>query len=140
MSREIKMNNIDSAYFLFYYQPQGLGDAPEVNDSLILDLKTIIIFGKRFGVSKGSSNLDFKKKVIIINSNDAHDNFQFRFINKATLSGNFDHWNLDYVKIDQYSSRCDTSFLNDVCLLYIIAQVFYQGIMKCHGFTLMKVC
>ncbi|GIS08032.1 MAG: hypothetical protein CM15mP112_01440 [Flavobacteriales bacterium] len=39
MSLEIKMNNIDSAYFLFYYQPQGLGDAPEVSDSLILEFK-----------------------------------------------------------------------------------------------------
>ena len=28
--RNIKMNNIDSAYFLFYYQPQGLGDAPKM--------------------------------------------------------------------------------------------------------------
>ena len=119
MSLEIKMNNIDSAYFLFYYQPQGLGDAPEVSDSLILEFKNNNNIWKKVWSKQGSSNHDFKKKVIIINSNEyLHDYFQFRFINKATLSGNFDHWNLDYVKIDQFNSSVDTSFLNDVSFVY----------------------
>ena len=59
MSREIKMNNIDSAYFLFYYQPQGLGDAPEVNDSLILEFKNNNNVWKKVWSKQGSSNLEF---------------------------------------------------------------------------------
>ncbi len=119
LSREIKMNNIDSAYFLFFYQPQGLGDAPEINDSLILEFKNNNNIWKKVWSQQGSINLDFKKKVIVIKTNEyLHDYFQFRFINKATLSGNFDHWNLDYVKIDQYNSNVDTSFLNDVSFVY----------------------
>ncbi len=39
-------------------------------------------------------------------------NFQFRFKNYATLSGNNDHWNLDYVRLDKGRSRSD--FLQDV--------------------------
>ena len=37
--------------------------------------------------------------------------------NLATVSGNFDHWNIDYVKLDEYHNSSDTSFLNDVAFV-----------------------
>ena len=36
-SRPIDLSVVDSAYLLFYYQAQGLGDNPQTEDSLILE-------------------------------------------------------------------------------------------------------
>ena len=47
-----------------------------------------------------------------------HNSFQFRFKNYATLSGNFDHWHLDYIKLDNFSISNDTSNINDVAFVY----------------------
>ena len=41
LSQEINLSNINAAYLLFYYQPQGLGDNPQTEDSLILEFKDI---------------------------------------------------------------------------------------------------
>ena len=41
ISQEIDLSNISTAFFLFYYQPQGIGDNPEIQDSLILPSKEL---------------------------------------------------------------------------------------------------
>ena len=56
--------------------------------------------------------------LIFINDNKfLHQKFRFRFFNYATLSGNFDHWNLDYVLLDKFNSVSDTNELNDVAFV-----------------------
>lgn len=45
----------DSVYFSFYYQPQGLGDKPEKQDSLVL----------QFGFPSGEMELDFIDSVMV---------------------------------------------------------------------------
>ena len=68
---------------------------------------------------KGEYSHEFKKQIFIIDSSDyLSNNFQFRFRNKATLSGNFDHWHIDYVKIDEFSAPLDTTQLKDVSFVY----------------------
>ena len=119
LSHEIDLSNVNTAYLLFYYQPQGLGDNPQTEDSLILEFKDAndnwIVKWKK----KGESNYEFKKRAFIINSSDfLINNFQFRFRNKATLSGNFDHWNIDYVKLDYFINPLDTTNLEDVSFVY----------------------
>jgi len=119
LSQEIDLSNINTAYLLFYYQPQGLGDNPQTEDSLILEFKDVnnnwIVQWKK----KGEYSYEFKKRAFIINTSDyLINNFQFRFRNKATLSGNFDHWHIDYVKIDEYSTPLDTTKLEDVSFVY----------------------
>lgn len=37
-----KLSPADSLYFSFYYQPQGTGDAPETNDSLVLKFGCVV--------------------------------------------------------------------------------------------------
>ena len=47
-----------------------------------------------------------------------HAGFQFRFRNLATITGNNDHWHIDYVYLDE--NRTDTVapvYYNDVCLI-----------------------
>ena len=36
-SQKIDLSQTDTAYLLFYYQPQGLGNDPQITDSLILE-------------------------------------------------------------------------------------------------------
>ena len=33
LSQEIDLSAVNTAYFMFYFQPQGLGDNPQVEDS-----------------------------------------------------------------------------------------------------------
>ena len=36
-SRIIDLSDVDTAYFMFFYQTQGLGNDPQLTDSLILE-------------------------------------------------------------------------------------------------------
>tara|TARA_B100000902_G_C27312751_1_gene919386 strand:- start:487 stop:2295 length:1809 start_codon:yes stop_codon:yes gene_type:complete len=122
MSHNVNLSSIDSAFLLFFYQPKGIGDSPEMEDSLILEFKDINnnwnVVWKKAGAD--SITTIFRKKFFVINDIDyLHSDFQFRFINKATLSGNFDHWHIDYVKLDQFNSisdlyPIDVSFVYDI--------------------------
>lgn len=122
-------------YISFYYQPQGLGDAPEEKDSLILEF-----YEPEAGIWNtiweipGGTNQNFEQVILHINeSKYLKKGFRFRFKNWASLSsnsvpsevGNVDHWHIDYVKLDKNRSASDTvhhdiafvnpmhSFLND---------------------------
>jgi len=125
----------NTIYLSFYYQAQGKGDNPEVQDSLALDFyapdedtwTTVWEI-------EGQNISDFKQ--VIIHVNDAKylkPNFRFRFRNKASLSnstnaskiGNVDHWHIDYVYLNSGRSASDlihhdvaftepmSTFLND---------------------------
>lgn len=91
LSQEIDMSNIDTAYLLFYHQPQGNGDNPQVQDSLILEfLSDSLGFKswKKVWSVAGSTLKEFKKNVLMVFEQEfLHSTFQFRFRNIATLSG-----------------------------------------------------
>ena len=122
LSQMIDLNSLDTAFFLFYYQPQGYGDNPQIEDSLFLeflsDSSGIKVWDRIWSIP-GDGLQEFKKNIIMITDQKyLHDSFQFRFRNFATLSGNFDHWHLDYIILDAFSSSIDTSSLNDVSFVY----------------------
>lgn len=93
----------DSLIFSFYYQPQGNGFAPRVQDSLVLefydvDLDTWI---KKWS-KPGSALHDFELAFIsILEDRYLRSEFRFRFRSKGRLSGNFDHWHIDMVWLDE---------------------------------------
>ena len=120
LSQEIDLSLIDSAYFLFFYQPKGIGDKPQIGDSLILEFKNMNSDWDMVWYNICDTIIsEFTKEVIILKSSDYLTSFfQFRFRNYATISGNFDHWNIDYVKLDEFQNSSDTSTLNDVSFVY----------------------
>ena len=109
----------DSIYLSFFYQPQGLADAPETNDSLSLEFfapsekKWISVWSV-----KGTGVHEFKPVIICIDKDKyLRKGFRFRFINHASLSsiqndpamtGNCDQWNIDYVRLDRNRTSADT--------------------------------
>ncbi len=122
-------------YLSFYYQPQGIGDAPEEKDSLFLEF-----YEPEAGIwnivwkKEGSLIKDFEQiNLHITESKYLKKGFRFRFKNLASLStnsvpskvGNVDHWHIDYIELDTGRSTSDLlphdiafvnpmySFLND---------------------------
>jgi hypothetical protein len=73
---------------------------------------------------EGSTFHQFKKVVYIFTDPEYLTlDFSFRFRNLASVTGNFDHWNIDYVKLDEYHNSSDTSFLNDVAFVRNTPQI-----------------
>lgn len=114
-------NNLVLSYF---YQPEGLSDRPEEGDSLILEFLDTAgnwdLIHQHAGVPLSVSTLvriEFDQNFILIqDAQYLHAGFKFRFRNLATITGNNDHWHLDYIYLDQ--NRTDTTapvYYNDVC-------------------------
>ena len=118
LSKPIDLSGLSAAFFMFYFQGKGIGETPEIQDKLVLEF-----FNGSFWVEKWSSfgvaMLEFEKEVIIIDSAQYLTNdFKFRFRNYATISGNFDHWHIDYLVINELLNVSDTTELNDVSFVY----------------------
>ena len=122
----------DSVYLSFYIQPQGMGDAPQLEDSIVLqfynpkDDKWLSVWnmeGMRLDTFITRYGTDFLQVLIPITDSDYFAaNFQFRFYNYASIpglnipswrSGVYDHWNLDYVLLD-LNRTYDDIYHNDV--------------------------
>jgi hypothetical protein len=113
----------DSIYISFYYQAEGFGEAPEPNDSLCLDFfkpnqnKWQKVWGvKGYNPSAVDTNF-YRVRVPIADTAYLDSTFQFRFRNKATISGSLDHWHIDYVQIKRNYFYPD-SVLDDVSYAY----------------------
>lgn len=116
----------DSVYLSFFFEGRGLGDAPEVNDSLVLEFKDNAGFWRRewfqLGYASGTAPDTFQQVLVKVPQlappyNYFHSVFQFRFRNKASLYGNLDHWHIDYVRFDKNRSAID-SLIQDVAFVY----------------------
>ena len=119
LSQEIDLSVVDTAYLMFYFQGKGIGDAPQFNDLLVLEFRNDTLGWEQVWYSNGQTMQEFKKIINLINEPKfLHNAFQFRFRNYATVSGNFDHWHIDYVKLDEFLTPNDTIQLNDVAFVY----------------------
>ena len=117
--KKINLSSLSSVYLMFYYQAKGMGDTPELQDKLILEFCNDTLGWEQVWLSHDTISEEFRKVVIVIDdSRFLHDAFQFRFKNYATISGNFDHYHIDYIKIDELLSTIDTLQLNDVSFVY----------------------
>jgi len=118
---DLNLPATDNIWLSFYYQPGGLGDLPEENDSLTLhfyspeEMRWYSVW-----MATGDSSELFKPVLIRIDQTKfLKKGFRFRFINYASLSpnkidpsmtGNCDHWNIDYIFLDKNRNEGDTIF------------------------------
>jgi len=133
----------DNIWLSFYYQPGGLSDLPEENDSLTLQFYAPDET-KWYSVwkVKGNSKQDFKLAMIKINQpRFLKTGFRFRFINYASLSanlsdpsllGNCDQWNIDYVLLDKNRNENDTVFAD------VAFRLPLRSVLKSHEAIPMK--
>jgi hypothetical protein len=110
----------DSVYFSFFYQAQGRGNAPEAQDSLMLEFKepSDTVWTHVWAVPGYSlTDSTFNFVLIRLDTRFLYSSFQFKFKNRATLSGNVDHWHIDYVYLDKNRFNPTRSF-SDVAFVY----------------------
>ncbi|MGW8314861.1 MAG: T9SS type A sorting domain-containing protein [Bacteroidales bacterium] len=114
----------DSIYLSFLYQPAGLCDPPEDQDSLMVDFfapdsaRWINVWSV-----PGSELQPFRQVMLpVTDSSFLKEGFRFRFRNRASLArnndypdmrSNVDYWHIDYVKLDRNRFIADT-VLRDV--------------------------
>lgn len=115
-----------TVYFSFYYQAQGLGDAPEPTDSLVVEFYSPLMETWNWAWSSpGHAVSDFSQ--VLINIGGAkylQEGFRFRFINYASLADSYepslkvnaDHWHLDYVYLNNNRHYRDT-IIQDLTLI-----------------------
>lgn len=131
-----------STYLSFFYQPQGNGNAPEPCDSLVLQVTSGNGVWNTIWAMEGMDYNTFRSNILHI-APDRPDTlefalamvpiskpeyftsqFQFRFFNYASLTGkynasaaiNCDHWNIDFVYLNDKRSANDTLFY-DIALV-----------------------
>lgn len=114
---------ISDVYLSFFYQPQGLGDEPETQDSLVVEFYSPTTFEwTQVWAHEGSANQSFQQIILPVEGNDyMQKGFQFRFKNYVSLTGssfpsmvtNADFWHIDYVRLDKDRSPADL-VLNDI--------------------------
>ncbi len=112
-SKPIDLQNytpLDSVFLSFFYQRKGIGNAPEPEDSLILEFykadddEWVQVWSKE----GGSGTSPRQVLVPVQKAGYLKKGFRFRFRNFATLSGGFDHWHLDYVLLQKDRNPNDT--------------------------------
>lgn len=107
-------SDADSIYFSFAFQTTGLGETPEIEDSLVLEFWSPV-FATWTSVwnSPGVPQADFEVVMVpITESFYLQDGFKFRFKNYGTLTGSLDHWHIDYVILDDFRT-IDDNYMND---------------------------
>lgn len=121
----------DSLYFSFFYQPQGNGNPPEPQDSLVLEFGRIeeldTIWEHAWStpgmtlshfLQENDSNYFKQVMIPITDLRYFTSTFCFRFYNYASIlnssqpsgRGNEDNWNIDVVYLDYNRSFNNTSY------------------------------
>lgn len=119
----------DSIYLSFYYQAEGLGEAPEINDSLVVDFYNKNGFWNTVWGTPGTSVGVWKQVLIpVIDTNFLHAGFRFRIRNYSSLVGFLDHWHVDYVRLAANRLYNDT-------VVYDFAYSATPGNLLKNGFT-----
>ncbi len=111
----------DQVFLSFFFQGGGNGNSPDAGDSLIVEFFSP--FGAGQWTQVWTSPVVYPTNTfdqVFIGVTDAQyflDGFKFRFRNYGTLSGAFDHWNIDYVQLDAGVDSSNVIF-DEVCMQY----------------------
>ncbi|CAN5582457.1 hypothetical protein BH11BAC2_BH11BAC2_25960 [soil metagenome] len=109
----------DSITLSFYYEKKGWGDAPDTNDSLLLEFLDPVttLWSRQWfkvgGVFGGNDTVFSSVQVRITNPAFLADGFQFRFRSYGGQTGSLDQWHLDYVRLykayNNFTNQMDTT-------------------------------
>lgn len=103
----------DSVYISFYWQEEGFGENPDIEDSLRLQFKDEQgVWRTAWKQTGGEATLPFSQVLVGLKSPDYFfEAFQFRFQSFGRQSGAYDVWHLDYVYMN--SNRSYDDFYTD---------------------------
>ena len=103
----------DQNFVSFYFQRARMvvQIIPDQVDSLVLQFKAKSGNWISYWNAKGEITTqpqEFQYRAVAVPDSFAHSGFQFRFINFGIQNGNFDVWNLDYVRMDTQHGPTDS--------------------------------
>lgn len=109
--------NLRSTVFLsFFWQIKGLGEMPNVEDSLRLQfMDRDSTWVTQWILNGGEVNLneEFEQQFIAITQPEYyHEGFRFRFQSFNKQTGPFDHWHIDYVYLNQNRSVSNNTYFD----------------------------
>ncbi|MBX3102890.1 MAG: T9SS type A sorting domain-containing protein [Bacteroidetes bacterium] len=116
----------DSLYFTFFFQAGGRADFPEVQDSLVLYFRDSTHTGPTrwipvWAMSSFDENNDpldperfYQAIVPIDDPRFFHEQFQFKFQNKANLNGLYDVWHVDRIFIYSGATTSNPFLFRDI--------------------------
>jgi len=106
---------INSVYLSFFWEFFGYPEIPDEEDSLRLLFKNqenqwevIDVFNRDRAIASDT----FQQVIYKVEPRFLHSSFQFKFENKARLSGPYDSWHIDYIYLDKGRALTDRSFLD----------------------------
>ncbi|MBN1158359.1 MAG: T9SS type A sorting domain-containing protein [Bacteroidales bacterium] len=121
-------NAEDTVILSFFYQSGGLGEVPEINDSLLLEFYSPADdqwYNVWYAVK--DTFTDFEQVIFPISEMFCQDGFRFRFRNYTSMSvndvtggkgalSNVDFWNIDYIMMNTEPVSMHHS-INDITLV-----------------------
>lgn len=111
-SRSIDLSNaVDSVYLSFFFQAGGHGEAPEFNDSLVVEFfyPNDTSWNRAWSTRQSQAG-DFEQVLIAVPDSFHSSNFRFRFRNFGSPAGSYDNWHIDYVRLNDRRNFQDTAF------------------------------
>jgi hypothetical protein len=120
---------IDSVYLSFYYEAGGYGNSPEFEDSLLVQFRVSGgVWTTIKKITNANNHIDSTFTQVLIKVDTAYykNGFQFRFKNYATLSGELDHWHIDYVRLDK-DRKYNDFYLEDVGFTQPVTNLLNNG-------------
>jgi hypothetical protein len=90
----------DNLILSFYWQGAGIGERPDITDSLHLQFKDQTGAWKIVWSMQGDSTAFSQVMLAVTDPLYFHNGFQFRFRSFGKVSGSYDVWNLDYILLD----------------------------------------
>ena len=106
---------INSVYLSFFWQFYGFPEIPDAEDSLRLFFKNqqnewevIDVFDRDRAIASDT----FQQVIYKVEPRFLHTAFQFKFENKARLSGSYDSWHIDYVYLNKGRTVNDLAYID----------------------------
>lgn len=126
-SKPINLNeNMTDIFLSFFYQSGGNGNAPNPEDSLLLEFYNVqdSIWEKVWSTGGEVLESDVWSEQVFIQvagPKFQSPGFKFRFRNYATLSGSFDQWHIDYVRLDNERDTASDTVISDVAYVAAVS-------------------
>ncbi|MEQ9187231.1 MAG: T9SS type A sorting domain-containing protein [Cryomorphaceae bacterium] len=143
-SKPIRLDsNMEDVFLSFFFQAGGHGNAPDEEDSLVVEFFDVIdsTWRSAYRVRPPvAEDTQWTNQIFIPVDGRKYlqSGFRFRFLNYATLSGNFDQWHIDYVRLGKNrDTLLDDSLIRDAAFVRGIQTMLapYHSVPYTHYLT-----
>jgi hypothetical protein len=131
----------NDVYLSYWVQRRGLGDRPEIQDSLVLEFKDrdgrwqyVRSFAGAPASQPNTTDEPFRFYRDKLGANFIHNAFQFRFTNYSDRNGILDNWHVDYVRLSDQVSQNDNLFRDVAFTQYPLHFLRYYSSMPWNHF------